>query len=121
MKPIPLAGFVTWHDLHPALAAITSQASLQPRTRFMLDCAAVTGFSKKALAELVKLRFSLRGAGGDLLLTRCGAAVTASLVDPPLLNLVSKPSTRKDSESGERKQPYFLSLHGTRYQRFWMN
>ena len=121
MEPIQLAGFVTIHDLYPLLCEMFRTSRLQPGTRFVLDCAAVTGFSCRALAELVKLRRDLRGDGCELKLAHCGREVATGLAQALFLDLVADRPARRDSEFAKRKEPYFLRLHGTRYQRFWMN
>jgi hypothetical protein len=121
MNPIPLAGFVTLHDLDPFLRGIIREAGLQTRSRFVFDCAGVAGFSRAAVAELVKLQRTLRGDGGDLVLTHCRPDVAAMLADPQCLSLLADQPPRRDSKSLERREPYFLRFRGTRYQRFWMN
>jgi hypothetical protein len=140
-EALRLGGSVTLAVLYPVLTQIWAAAHRTPGALFRIDCTAVTEFSIQALVELARLRRDVRAQGGDLLLTDVGPDLCRALTDPRFKQLVegSRPvKTEKSGVSGphqphspkwkpakphakKRREPYFLSLHGTRYQRFWLN
>jgi ABC-type transporter Mla MlaB component len=140
-EELRLAGFVTLSRLYPVLTEIWRAARSHPGLSFRIDCSKVTKFSQRALAELVTLRRDLFGNGGNLTLTHVCQKLWESLKDPLFESLVEggrsmnceetklagphKPQspTWKAAKPHAKKprEPYFLQLRGTRYQRFWLN
>jgi hypothetical protein len=138
---VPLRGSITLPILLPILSELARAARLKPGTCFQLDCSEVTGISLQALAELVKLRRDVRGCGCELILTNCGLPLTSSPLFRSLLQdklavkqavksfalqgphaaFQAKWKPRPARKKGQPREPYFLRLHGTRYQRFWLN
>lgn len=136
-----LAGSITLQVLCPLLSEVCRAAQRQSGTRFRLICSAVSDFSAPALAELVKTRREVRGHGCDLMLVGVSRELWDSLNDPLFESLVEggRPMDRKTPalkgphqpleakwkpakpKARARREPYFLLLRGTRYQRFWLN
>lgn len=139
-ESIRLQGSVTLQALLPLLVAIRRTAQQRCGTLFRLDCAAVTDISDHALAELVRLRREVRSKGCELVLMNCRSGIS----NVPLDSLCQETSPAKKEETlrrlqgphepfqaqwrpartlkkGKRREPYFLRLRGTRYQRFWWN
>jgi ABC-type transporter Mla MlaB component len=136
-----LVGSVNLSDLYPVLTEIWRDARRCPGTSFRINCSRVTEFSSHALAELAALGRDVRALGGNLMLTHVREKLWEHLQDPRIESLVeggryvnrhktelvgphklhstkwkpAKPTAKKPRE------PYFLNLRGTRYQRFWLN
>jgi ABC-type transporter Mla MlaB component len=140
-EELRLAGFVTLSRLHPVLTEIWRTARIRPGLSFRIDCSRVTKFSPRALAELVTLRRDVRRNGGNLLLTQVCKKLWESLNDPLFESLVEGGQSMNREETKlagphepkspkwkaakphakKPREPYFLQLRGTRYQRFWLN
>jgi ABC-type transporter Mla MlaB component len=138
---VRLAGSVTLPVLFPVLTEIWRTARRNPGASFRIDCSGVTKFSSPALAELVKLRRDLRGHGGDLVLAKVCQEVWDCLRDLQFKSLVERGRPMRRQKQGlqgphqprvpkwkpakpkakQPREPYFLSLRGTRYQRYWLN
>jgi ABC-type transporter Mla MlaB component len=143
-ESIRLQGSITLQALLPLLATIRRTAQQRCGTLFRLDCAAVTDISDHALTELVRLRREVRSQGCELVLSNCRSGPWKGLSDAPKEQVSrEEPSVKKDGKlrrlqgphepfqaqwrpaktlkKVERREPYFLRLRGTRYQRFWWN
>jgi ABC-type transporter Mla MlaB component len=138
---IRLAGSVTLSVLFPLLTEIWRTARGGHGAFFRIDCSGVTDFSSQALAELVTLRRDVRGHGGDVVLTQVCREVWDSLKNPLFEALVEggRPVNRQKQalpgphqpqapqwkpakpHAKKPREPYFLRLRGTRYQRYWLN
>jgi anti-anti-sigma regulatory factor len=141
---IVLRGSISLPDLLPALEEIRRTARQKAGLRFQLDCAEVEDISIQALEELMKLRAEVRALGSELLLTKCDSALTISIQSSIFRSLIEEePAAKKAAKSsalqgphsafqakwrpgparkkGQPREPYFLSLNGARYQRFWLN
>jgi len=136
-----LGGSVTLAVLYPVLTHIWAAARSAPGASFRIDCNAVTEFSIQALVELTTLRRDVRAQGGDLFLIQVSPELYQKLSDPRFKQLIDQGGMTKREKSGvlgphqphlpkwkyakrpgkKRREPYFLSLRGTRYQRFWLN
>jgi ABC-type transporter Mla MlaB component len=141
---ITLHGSVSLHVLFPVLSEIERAARKKSGTHFQLDCSAVTDISSEALAELMRLRGDVRVHRCDLILTQCSLALTTSIQSSIFRSLLDAvPAVKKKPKAptlqgphtafqakwkrsparkrGQPREPYFLRLHGTRFQRFWLN
>ena len=136
-----LGGSVTLAVLYPVLNRIWAAARSTPGASFHIDCTAVTEFSIQALVELTTLRRDVRAQGGDLFLIQVSPELYQKWSDPRFKQLIDQGGLTKLEKSGvsgphqphlpkwkhakrpakKRREPYFLSLRGTRYQRFWLN
>jgi ABC-type transporter Mla MlaB component len=137
---LSLAGSVTLQVVRPLLTKLCRAAREHSRTCFQLNCSAVTAFTAPALAELVKMRREVREHGCDLVLVGVSRDVWDCLKDPLFKSLVEggrpadlrtpalhgphQPTASKWKPAkpvSRRREPYFLRLRGTRFQRFWLN